>query len=57
MQSLAKMLIGFMLTIGATSITFDFYRMIKKEALLKASKGQSSLSKFTQSMTGSKNAW
>ena len=57
MQSLLKLCIGFILALGATSATFDFYRMIKKEALMKVAAGQPSLSKFTQKMTGSKNAW
>jgi hypothetical protein len=51
------MIMGFILTLGLTSVTFDFYRMLRRETLLKASKGSTRLSGFTQRMTGVKNAW
>jgi hypothetical protein len=51
------MIMGFILALGLTSVTYDFYRTLRKETLLKASKGSSKLSGFTQRMTGVKNAW
>jgi len=57
MQKLISMIMGFILTLGLTSVTFDFYRMLRRETLLKASKGSTRLSGFTQRMTGVKNAW
>ncbi len=57
MQKLVSMIMGFILALGLTSVTYDFYRTLRKETLLKASKGSSKLSGFTQRMTGVKNAW
>ncbi len=57
MQKLATMIMGFVLILGLTSATYNFYRMLKRETLLKASKGSSRLSGLTQRMTGIKNAW
>jgi hypothetical protein len=57
MQKLVSMIMGFILASGLTSATYDFYRVLRKETLLKASKGSTKLSGFTQRMTGVKNAW
>lgn len=57
MQKLISMIMGFILTLGLTSATYDFYRMLRRETLLKASKGSTRLAGFTQRMTGVKNAW
>ena len=57
MQKLVSMIMGFILALGLTSVTYDFYRTLRKETLLKASKGSSKLSCFTQRMTGVKNGW
>ena len=38
MQKLISMIIGFILTLGLTSATYDFYRILRKETLIKASK-------------------
>ena len=57
MQKLVSMIIGFILALGLTSVTYDFYRTLRKETLLKACKGSTKLSGFTHRMTGVKNAW
>jgi hypothetical protein len=57
MQKLVSMIMGFILTLGLTSATYDLYRTLRKETLIKASKGPTKLSGFTQKMTGVKNAW
>ena len=57
MQKIIDLMIGFILTLGLTSATFEFYHMIKKETLTKVSNGSVKLSGFTQKMTGQKNAW
>jgi len=57
MQKLVSMIMGFILALGLTSITYDSYRTLRKETLLKASKGSTKLSGFTQRMTEVKNAW
>lgn len=57
MQKLVSMIMGLILTLGLTSATYEFYRTVRKEALLKASKGSSKLSGFTKTMTGVRNAW
>jgi hypothetical protein len=57
MQKLVSMIMGFMLALGLTSATYDLYHTLRKETLIKASKGSTKLSGFTQKMTGVKNAW
>jgi len=57
MQKLVSMIMGFILSLGLTSATYDFYLVLRKETLLKASKDSTKLSGFTQKMTGVKNAW
>jgi hypothetical protein len=57
MQKLVSMIMGFILAIGLASVTYDFYRTLRKQTHLKASKGSTKLSGFTQKMTGVKNAW
>lgn len=36
MQKLVSVTTGFILTLGLTSATYDFYRVLRKETLLKA---------------------
>ena len=57
MLQLVSMIMEFILALGLTSATYDFYRVLRKETLLKASMGSTKLSGFTQKMTGVKNAW
>ena len=57
MKKLVSMIMGFILALGLTSATYDLYRTLRKETLIKASKGSTKLSGFTQRMTGVKNAW
>ena len=57
MQKIIDLMIGFILTLGLTSATFEFYHMIKRETLTKVSNGSVKLSGFTQKVTGQKNAW
>ena len=57
MQKLVSVVMGFILALGLTSASYDLYRTLRKETLIKASKGSTNLSGLTQKMTGVKNAW
>ena len=57
MQKLVSMIMGFILALGLTSATYDFCRTLRRETLIKVSKGSTKLSGFTQKMTGVKNGW